>query len=89
MKRVCSNLLALLALCAAALLVPGAAHGYGGPGSIVSGIGALLAAVAAIIAAVFGFLWFPVKRLIRKLRGGAEAEPADAEAGASEDLAGS
>lgn len=51
------------------LSVPRAAHAYGGPGSVVSGIGALLAAVAAVGAAVVGFFWFPLKRLIRNLRG--------------------
>lgn len=36
---------------------------------MVTGIGAFLAAVVAIVAALFGFLWFPVKRLVAKLRG--------------------
>lgn len=63
-----------LALAAALLLVPTAAHAYGGPGSIVSGLGALVAAVVAIGAAVVGFFWFPIKRLIQKLRGEPEDE---------------
>lgn len=42
---------------------------YGGPGSIISGIGALIAVVAALFASILGFLWFPLKRLIRKVRG--------------------
>lgn len=37
---------------------------YGGPGSVVTGIGALFAAVAALLAALFGFVWFPLKKLI-------------------------
>lgn len=52
-----------------ALLIPGTALAYGGPGSIVSGIGALLATVAAIGAAVLGFFWFPAKRVLRSIRG--------------------
>lgn len=48
---------------------------YGGPGSVISGIGALLAALAALAAAVFGFLWFPLKRLARKLRSDDEEAP--------------
>ena len=52
----------------AALLLPEAAHAYAGPGSIISGLGALLAVVAAIGAAVFGFIWYPLKRLRRRLR---------------------
>lgn len=54
------------------LLVPGAARAYGGPGSVVTGIGALLAVLAAVVASVFGFVWFPVKRLVAKLREGDE-----------------
>lgn len=61
------------------LALPGPALAYGGPGSVVTGIGALLAALAAIVAALFGFFWFPVKRLVRRLRGGDdEEEPAEA-----------
>lgn len=69
----------LLAVCALALLAPEPAAAYGGPGSVISGIGALLAAGAAVLAAIFGFFWFPVKRLIQKLRGTEdEGEPAEA-----------
>lgn len=50
------------------ILVPTKAVAYGGPGSVISGIGALLAAVAAVGAAIFGFFWFPVKRLYQKIR---------------------
>lgn len=61
------------------LVTPAAAFGYGGPGSIVSGIGALLAIVIAIAASIFGFVWFPLKRLIKILRrsvgGEGEARP--------------
>lgn len=49
--------------------MPETALAYGGPGSIISGIGALLAVVAALFASLFGFVWFPLKRLIRKMRG--------------------
>lgn len=71
----------LLALGGAALFAPEAARAYGGPGSIVSGFGALLAAIAAIGAAIFGFLWFPMKRLMRKFRDGSEEEATGAKAG--------
>jgi Na+-driven multidrug efflux pump len=46
---------------------PDAAFAYGGPGSVISGIGTLLAALAAIIASLFGFIWFPLKRLYAKM----------------------
>lgn len=48
-------------------LAPEVALAYGGPGSVISGIGALLAAIAAIVASIFGFVWFPLKRLYHKM----------------------
>jgi hypothetical protein len=41
---------------------------YIGPGTGLSAIGALLAIVAFIIVALFGFVWYPVKRLLRMIR---------------------
>lgn len=69
----------------AAALSPEAAHAYGGPGSVITGIGALLAALAAVAAAVLGFLWFPVKKLLGKMRRdgeGPEADPSEPQEGA-------
>lgn len=54
-----------LLLAAAVFLAPEAALAYGGPGSVISGIGAFLAAVAALLATLFGFIWFPLKRLYK------------------------
>jgi hypothetical protein len=59
------------------LVVPSEAVAYGGPGSVISGIGALLAIVATIFAAILGFLWYPVKRLVRALRGESEETPVE------------
>ena len=61
--------------------VPDAALAYGGPGSVISGIGAFLAAVAALLATLFGFIWFPLKRLYKSWTG--EEEPTE-EAAASQ-----
>ena len=75
MRRSTPTLLTALLLAGTVLLVaPDAALGYGGPGSVISGIGALLAAIAAIGAAIFGFFWFPMKRLYQKIRGEEEEE---------------
>lgn len=52
----------LLVLC----LFPQAALAYVGPGAGLSAIGACLAIVVAVIAAIFGFVWYPIKRLMRK-----------------------
>ena len=39
---------------------------YLGPGAGLSTIGAFLAVVAGIIVALFGFVWYPIRRLLRK-----------------------
>jgi hypothetical protein len=38
---------------------------YIGPGTGLSAIGAFLAVVAFLIVALFGFVWYPIKRLLR------------------------
>ena len=58
----------MLAL-ASVLLAPSSVEAYLGPGGVVSGIGAFIALVEAFVASVFGFVWFPLKRLFRNLRG--------------------
>ncbi len=56
-----------LSLIPTLLVIPVTAFAYGGPGSVISGIGALLAALAALVASLFGFIWFPLKRLYRRV----------------------
>ncbi|MGL4541724.1 MAG: hypothetical protein ACRCUI_04350 [Polymorphobacter sp.] len=41
---------------------------YAGPGAGLSMIGSLVALAMALLAAIFGFVWFPVKRLLRGRR---------------------
>ena len=43
-------------------------NAYLGPGGVVSGLGSFLALVAAVLVAIVGFLWFPIKRLIKRRR---------------------
>lgn len=50
---------------------------YIGPGAGLSAIGSLIALIGAIVVAIFGFLWYPLKRLMRKKQ--KPAEPADAD----------
>ena len=38
---------------------------YLGPGGAISAVGALVAAVAGIFLALFGFVWYPVRRLLK------------------------
>ena len=47
---------------------------YIGPGAGLSAIGAFIALVAGSILAIFGFLWYPIKRLLRKKKPTEETE---------------
>jgi hypothetical protein len=64
---------ALLVLTGISVLAPSAAYAYIGPGAGISAIGSLLALLAAIAAAIFGFLWYPIKRLLSRRRKSSEA----------------
>jgi len=48
------------------LMLPLVAQAYVGPGAGLSAIGSLLALVVAVVVAIIGFLWFPVKRLLKR-----------------------
>jgi hypothetical protein len=41
---------------------------YIGPGGGMSAIGVFLALVVGFILAILGFVWYPIKRMIKKLR---------------------
>lgn len=58
---------AFLLFIVALFLTPEVTLAYGGPGSVISGIGAALAAIAALLATLFGFIWFPLKRLYKSM----------------------
>ena len=49
-------------------LVPTVAYAYLGPGAGAGAVTAALAMIVAILAALFGIIWFPLKRLIKKTR---------------------
>lgn len=55
----------------AATLAPGAAEAYMGPGSGLAAIGALLSLIGAAFMALVGFIWFPIRRLMRRMGGSA------------------
>ena len=44
------------------------AHAYIGPGAGLAAIGTLIAFVGAVLFAIVGFVWYPIKRLLRKKR---------------------
>jgi hypothetical protein len=47
---------------------PALALGYVGPGTGMSAVGVFLAVVMGIVVALFGFLWYPFKRMVRTFR---------------------
>jgi hypothetical protein len=53
------------------------AFAYLGPGAGLSAIGAFLALIVGVIVAFFGFIWYPVKRFLRKGKaaGASPSEP--------------
>jgi len=56
----------LAALAAAAALAPDLALAYVGPGAGLTAIGTIVALLGALALAVVGFVWYPVKRLMRR-----------------------
>ena len=67
MKTLYRLLVGLLMFIIILAVHPEAGYSYGGPGSVISGIGAALAAIAALLATLFGFIWFPLKRLYKSM----------------------
>lgn len=46
-------------------LAPNLLHAYVGPGVGLSALGSILAFIGAIFLLIAGFLWYPIKRLIK------------------------
>ena len=55
-------------------LLAAPAHAYIGPGVGLGVVGTVFGIVATVALALFGFLWYPAKRLLAKRRGAAGAE---------------
>ena len=69
MVRVCFPLAAILAL-----TVPNAAAAYIGPGLGAGVIGVVLGIFGAIVLALVAVLYFPIKRMLKRRRGGTSAD---------------
>ncbi len=67
-----NRLLATLLLCG---LFSSQALAYVGPGAGLSAIGAFLALLAGVIIAIFGFLWYPIKRILRNRKNASNGTP--------------
>ena len=70
MIRISSLVLVALML----LALPQTASAYVGPGAGITVIGAALALIGGIVLAIFGFVWYPLKRLRRAKGKNAVAE---------------
>ena len=57
-----------LALSVCIATIPWPVSAYVGPGAGLSALGALLALLAAVVVAIFGFFWYPIKRMLNKRR---------------------
>ena len=58
------------------MVVPGLALAYIGPGAGLTAIGTVLALIAALFLGIVGFVWYPIKKLLRK-RAAATVEAGD------------
>jgi hypothetical protein len=47
-------------------LLPRVAEAYVGPGAGVTAIGAVLSLIGAVLLSLVGFVWYPLRRLLRK-----------------------
>jgi hypothetical protein len=65
-----------LLIAVAAAIAPTAAMAYVGPGAGLSAIGAFFALVSACFLGIVGFVWYPIRRLLR----GAKSKTAQATA---------
>ena len=47
-------------------LAPGISQAYVGPGVGLSALGSVLAFIGAVFLLIVGFLWYPIKRLLKR-----------------------
>ena len=53
------------AIAVAAVFLPAAAQAYVGPGAGLTAIGTMIALFAGIALAIIGFVWYPLKRMMK------------------------
>lgn len=52
--------------CVILTAAPNLLHAYVGPGVGLSAIGSVLAFIGAVFLLIVGFLWYPIKRLLKR-----------------------
>ncbi|MBK8979383.1 MAG: hypothetical protein IPM29_26085 [Planctomycetes bacterium] len=60
------------------MLIPVPLLAYLGPGGALSSLGSFLALLGTVVLAVVGFVWYPIKRLLRNRRAKARRESPEA-----------
>ena len=72
-----ANIMFSLAVAAVVVAAPHTAHAYIGPGAGITAIGTVIALVGVVVLGVVGFVWYPIKRLLRRKDGpeGISEEP--------------
>lgn len=74
---------------AAAALMPAPALAYMGAGAGLSAIGSALSFIGVFALMLLGFIWYPVKRMLRRGKDETASEtPADGEVSAKSDASG-
>jgi len=63
------------ALAAVLLAAAAPAHAYVGPGAGLTAIGTVVAVIGAILLALVGFVWYPIKRMMRRKAAAPVAAP--------------
>ncbi|MCB2055686.1 MAG: hypothetical protein KDE35_15775 [Geminicoccaceae bacterium] len=65
--------------------LPAPALAYIGPGAGLSAVGSFVALLGAVLLAIVGFVWYPIKRLMRGRRKNAASPAPASEAGTPAD----
>jgi hypothetical protein len=76
--RIASAATAALALL---LISTTAAEAYLGPGAGLSAIGSVVSVISAVFLAIVGFIWYPIKRLFKRVGSLTASRRTDAGAG--------
>jgi len=58
----------LLAIIVLLIIAPNSAIAYIGPGAGITALGTVIAFIFSIFLAIVAFLWYPIKRLLSKIK---------------------
>jgi TM2 domain-containing membrane protein YozV len=75
MPRILPSFLAALAC--AAILIPGAAEAYIGPGVGAGAFAAVMGVLGSIFLAIVGVIYYPIKRMLKRKKSSSPAKPAE------------